>query len=171
MNSCYLMRKTSTLFLQLIKHVFCQLDVVVIVSSANAETRSMIKTSLGSDDSKLPLCVVFPSQPRFYDPSLDKTIPSALSNVLLNSRALFAKTALEYIESHSSSIETSTLVDFMDDITAYLARRFTNWKVFWPKWFSMGQLCLLLSSSFAEKGPSISSMVITPVYPTTSRLS
>lgn len=110
--------------LRFMRNVFRSLGLVVILSSTNSTARYLVDAvdplSQGSVDALQPLspwCVVFPPLPRFRDDLAMESVDARLTSILLNSRPLFAREALELIRKQRLLL-TSTMGDFVEFVDA-----------------------------------------------------
>ncbi|KAL3667224.1 hypothetical protein V7S43_007459 [Phytophthora oleae] len=133
-------------FLRVMRNVFCSFDLAVVLSSTNGTARSLIAISGCSRGSGSCLwCVVIPSL-LCVDINGDYGIPELLMTIIKHSRPLFANLALEYVQANPYNCSYN-LNDYLTMMAGTLATRFKAMKKQSDE-FKMGQLCLLLGTSY-----------------------
>ncbi|TDH71719.1 hypothetical protein CCR75_007516 [Bremia lactucae] len=139
--------------LRLMLNVFRSFGLVVIASSTSGTARTSALVSSGSrTDSDYLWCTVHPLFPRTVIGCDIGMLPTVIQNIIANSRPLFTEIALEYMRKKPWSVGSNT-VNYLNALVGHSARIFAMMKGGRPLDFKIGQLCLLLCSSYrAEDG-------------------
>ncbi|TDH70062.1 hypothetical protein CCR75_005748 [Bremia lactucae] len=139
--------------LRLMRNIFRSFGLVVIVSSTSGTARNLVSDSAGSRNTLDYLwCIVHPLLPRTAIDSDIMILPTVLQGIIANSRPLFAWTAVQYMRKSRWS-EGSNTANYLNALVGHLAPMFADMKSKRLHEFKIGQLCLLLCSSYrAEDG-------------------
>ncbi|TDH70030.1 hypothetical protein CCR75_007027 [Bremia lactucae] len=139
--------------LRLMRNIFRSFGLVVIVSSTSGTARNLVSVSAGSRNAFDYLwCIVHPLLPRTAIDSDIMILPTVLQGIIANSRPLFAWTAVQYMRRNRWS-EGSNTANYLNALVGHLAPQFADMKPKRLHEFKIGQLCLLLCSSYrAEDG-------------------
>ncbi|TDH66574.1 hypothetical protein CCR75_008811 [Bremia lactucae] len=134
--------------LRLMLNVFRSFGLVVIVSSTSGTARNLVSRSSGSRNNLDYLwCIVHPFLPRTVIGNDIRILPTVLQDIIANSRPLFAWKAIEYMRENPWS-EGSNTANYLNALVGHLARIFADMKQKQYHEFIIGQLCLLLCSSY-----------------------
>ncbi|KAE9068673.1 hypothetical protein PF010_g26975 [Phytophthora fragariae] len=131
------------------RNVFLSLGLAVVISSTNGTARNLFETSHRSRGSGPGVwCVVFPSFPRVVVNG-DSGIPVLLMEIIKHSRPLFAEIALKYVRDNPYRVSRDPIdyLKYLNAMAGALASEFSALKRRMDE-FKIGQLCLLLSTSY-----------------------
>ncbi|TDH66644.1 hypothetical protein CCR75_004121 [Bremia lactucae] len=141
--------------LRLMLNVFRSFGLVVIVSSTSGTGRNLVSVSSGTRNNLDYLwCIVHPLLPRTVIGNDIRILPTVLQDIIANSRPLFAWKAVEYMRENPWS-EGSNTANYLNALVGHLARIFADMKERRYHEFIIGQLCLLLSSSYRAEDDKV----------------